>query len=118
MTPNLEKIVAHYNHAREKHPYFCDKITKYNKDNIYHIGANIKNCKWQIKTLPHYGGGELSAYPIVSCEWYELAEAYLNGDINAAIEEAYDCIAVLLRIIDVLEGRQKLGKPEEEGGAK
>ena len=31
----------------------------------------------------------------------------------AAVEELYDVIAVLLRTIDVIEGRYKLGKPEE-----
>ena len=35
------------------------------------------------------------------------------GNAERAVDEAYDAIAVLLRIIDVLEGRQKLGKPEE-----
>ena len=28
-------------------------------------------------------------------------------------EECYDAIAVLLRVVDVIEGRQALGKPQE-----
>lgn len=113
MTPNLDKIIEHYNHAREKHPYFCDKITKYNKDNIYHIGANIKNCKWQIETYPNNRNIELDVTPLLSCRWLELVQAYVNGNYPIAIEMAYKSIAVFLRVIDVLEGQQALGKPEE-----
>ena len=34
------------------------------------------------------------------------------GHPELAVEECYDAIAVLLRVIDVLEGRQELGRPE------
>ena len=47
------------------------------------------------------------------CEVREAYEALYNGDKSQAVEELYDCAAVLLRAIDVLEGRQALGKPEE-----
>jgi hypothetical protein len=43
-----------------------------------------------------------------------MNEAIANGDTDAAIEEAYDAIAVLLRVIDVLEGHQELGSPNKE----
>lgn len=43
---------------------------------------------------------------------WEVFEALVSGDKTHAVEELYDCVAVLLRTIDVLEGRQKLGKPE------
>lgn len=55
---------------------------------------------------------------ILECKMLEVHEALANGDKAHAVEELYDCIAVLLRTIDVLEGRQKLGKPKKEGGAK
>ena len=40
-------------------------------------------------------------------------DALANDDKTQAIEELYDCVAVCLRAIDVLEGRQTLGKTEE-----
>ena len=43
---------------------------------------------------------------------WETLEALANGDKAHAVEELYDMIAVCLRTIDVLEGRQKLGKPK------
>jgi hypothetical protein len=45
-------------------------------------------------------------------------QAYIKGDIAAAVEECYDAIAVLLCVVDVLEGRQALGNPAKKGGAK
>ena len=114
MTPNLDKIVEHYNHALEKHPYFADKLFRYTKEeHLPLFKASIKNCKWQIETLPNNGNGELDVYPLLSCRWFELVRAYLSGNSSVAIDKAYKCIVVLLRLIDVLEGRQKLGKPEE-----
>lgn len=52
---------------------------------------------------------------LLNCEVWEVHEAIMKGDTAQAVEECYDAIAVLLRVVDVLEGRQKLGKPE--GGA-
>ena len=53
---------------------------------------------------------------LADCEVWEATEALANGDKAQAVEELYDCISVLLRTVDVLEGRQALGKPK--GGAK
>ena len=41
MTPNLDKIVEHYNHAREKHPYFADKLFCYDKDDLSWVKYSI-----------------------------------------------------------------------------
>lgn len=43
-----------------------------------------------------------------------MLNAIVYCDIENAINEAYDVIAVLLRVIDVLEHRQPLGKPKEK----
>jgi hypothetical protein len=52
---------------------------------------------------------------VLDCEVWEAMEAFVNGNTAHAVDECYDAIAVLLRTIDVLEGRQKLGKPETKG---
>ena len=56
----------------------------------------------------------LSAEAVLNCELAEVYEAYARGDTAHAVEECYDAIAVLLRMIDVLEGRQALGDPAKE----
>lgn len=110
MTPNLDKIVEHYNHAREKHPYFADKLLN---------PVTIKEADYTLNRIRKYidndsKHSELDAQTVLSCEFVEMVLEVAKNNTPAAIEEAYDCIAVLLRIIDVLEGRQELGKPEEK----
>ena len=103
-------IERHYFHAREKHPYFCDKIAYMSKtgaDNYLNLNRKILALGARV--------GDVEAVNVLNCELYEAVQAYTNGDNAAAVEECYDAIAVLLRVVDVLEGRQKLGKPEEGG---
>ena len=45
-------------------------------------------------------------------EALRIGTAVHNGGEARAVEELYDCISVLLRTVDVLEGRQALGKPK------
>lgn len=116
--PDFAKIEAHYAHAREKHPYFCDgllptqvpypmtecamlrEIRETLRANRLRIERGIRNanCLWN---------------ELLNCEVWEATEAMAEGDTVHAVEECYDAIAVLLRTIDVLEGRQPLGKPKE-----
>lgn len=103
---NVERrIWAHYEHAREKHPYFCDTLTHVEPpDNILFMS----DCRMQLHRETQRQS--VSASAVLQCE---IAELFASSRKEHAIEEAYDCIAVLLRIIDVLEGRQKLGRPED-----
>ncbi len=117
---NIEKIQQHYDHAREKHPYFCDRILP---TEAYQPTKDDASKELQSALLDMRQGlndaaqeGECSAFAVAGCELLEFAEAVMMGNSAAAIEELYDIIAVLLRIIDVLEHRQPLGKPKE--GAK
>ena len=107
----IAKISEHYEHAKEKHPHFCDMsvpcLTKVGAvDRLRDLRGVLKYCIENKCVAPT---------DILDCELAEVLEAYHRGDIAQAIEEIHDCIAVLLRWKDVLEGRQALGKPE--GGA-
>ena len=107
-------IERHYNHAREKHPYFCDMVTR-------DLWA-VKDIQDHIKIIRQYieqdiARHEVEAMSLLICETREFEEAMTLKDTAAAVEELYDVIAVCLRIIDVLEGRQALGMPKE-GGAR
>ncbi len=108
------RILEHYDHAREKHPHFCD-----------HESPEL----WSVNDAKQYMGimrnhlrdqtasGNIHWDTVLECEEAEVIDAIIRGDKPAAVEECYDAIAVLLRVVDVLEGRQPLGKPEE-GAAK
>lgn len=99
------RIREHYDHAREKHPYFCDCISLYNPGVVK---MRLKQLREDLDY--HKSVGCVSMEMLARCELIEIEEAYWQGDTAQAVEECYDAISVLLRTIDVLEGRQKLGR--------
>lgn len=112
MTPNIDKIVEHYNHAREKHPYFCDQLQPSHSRIRQIAKATLTVIRKQIQQS--IADGNLEFDELLNCELWEAQEALANSNKTQAVEELYDCVAILLRAIDVIEGRQKLGKPEEK----
>lgn len=107
------RVLYHYDHAKEKHQYFCDSL--YPKDYTLDMAqlrcrAELFECRELIKKQIRCG--VLQWDLLLNCEVWEAHEAIANNAAAAAIEELYDAIAVLLRTIDVLEGRQMLGKPD------
>ena len=109
---NIDKIAAHYAHAREKHPYFCDWVEPHGKtpeEVSKKIAFTLAKIRKYIKdnAKKHVLGWD----DLLNCEVWEVFEALATGNKAQAVEELYDCIAILLRTIDVLEGRQPLGKP-------
>lgn len=106
----VTKIAAHYFHARRKHPYFSDKMfldENYAEEAKRYLGIVRTILNIELKQ------GEVYAETLVNCEVAEICDAIASGHNAHAVEECYDAIAVLLRMVDVLEGRQKLGKPKE-----
>lgn len=104
----LRCIGAHYVNAIRKHQHFCDELTRF--DEHYWL---VKECEDK-QTLARRGEiGNFSAEDVLTSEVSELFHAVAKGDKENAVEEAYDAIAVLLRIIDVLECRYPLGKSKE-----
>ena len=102
-----ERIWTHYDHAKEKHPYFCDKIACVSQAGV---DAHLDFFRALLRVGVRDG---VEAVDVIQCELYEALQAYLHGDNAKAVEECYDTISAILRTIDVLEGRQKLGKPKE-----
>ena len=106
----IEKIREHYEHAKEKHPHFCDIITCLSDVGAAtHLDIPRSPLKAEVDTEA------VEPITLLGCEFYEAIQAYTKGDTAAAVEECYDAIAVLLRVIDVLEGRQALGDPAKKG---
>ena len=112
-TYHISNILKHYAHAKEKHPYFCDTITCLSES-----GADTHLDIYRSTLKAEADNGCVEADTVLMCEFYEALQAYKHGDTANAVEELYDTIAVCLRTIDVLEGRQKLGKPETKGDNK
>lgn len=114
-TPGIpNRIGQHYLHAKEKHPYFADRM--YEERDIDTAKRSLKT--WRTRIRDEIESGNRCAETLLNCELCEVAEAYFSGDKAKAVEECYDAIAVILRMVDVLEGRQTLGNPEKKGDAK
>ena len=110
---HVSSILKHYAHAKEKHPYFCDNLLPRDIEPPElpveeQIEINLAIARKRIESGAKLGN--ILWNEILNCEVWEATEAINNRDYTAAVEECYDAIAVLLRTIDVLEGRQKLGK--------
>ena len=120
-TDMMERIWAHYANAREKHPYFCDGLLPRGIEPPElpvdeQIAINLMRSRNRLKRGAELGN--ILWNEVLDSEVWEATEAMSNREYDKAVEELFDCIAVLLRTIDVLEGRQKLGKPETKGEAK
>lgn len=110
-TYHLSKILKHYAHAKDKHPYFCDLI-KSDGLPFDFAGWSLEDCR---KRLTHAREANVVRWDeLLDCEKYEAMVEINHGDTAHAVEELYDTIAVLLRTIDVLEGRQKLSKTKSQ----
>lgn len=109
---DIEKIRQHYIHAKEKHPHFCDALT-------YHTSYGVRMELGEAREELSFDAENQSVTPltVLKCEAWEIIDAVIRGDKEQAVEECYDAIAVILRVVDVLEGRQPIGeRAAEEGG--
>lgn len=102
----LVEAMEHYRHAREKHPYFADSL---GEPSDYYSKVRLNH--WRTVISMEKQIGHVRALTLLQCEIAEIMDAKSRNETAHAIEECYDAMAVLMRMIDVLEGRQKLGKP-------
>lgn len=108
MSAHAARIAAHYEHEREKHLRFACEMFPAEGGEVFAQAAKARLETWRAIVS---NGISVSANSILSCEIAEVEEAYACGDKAHAVEKCYDAIAVLLRMVDVLEGRQTLGNP-------
>jgi len=99
-------IATHYHHACEKHPYFADKWT--NEDHQF-FEEFMKLEKEILAECARHG--EMTTRMVIDAEIAEVFESITGGDMQQAREEIFDTIAVLLRMVDVIDGFQKFGNP-------
>ena len=104
------RVAKHYAHAREKHPYFAD-IMLDSMDTPERMALHLYMDRERLKLYAKHGC--VRPLDVLECEVSEVMDALAHGDNDAAVEELYDAVAVLLRTIDAIQGRQPLGKPEK-----
>lgn len=107
----IEKIKQHYEHAKQKHSYFADEITRIEDESFW----RRREISYRRTLKTRIELNNVGVDDVLNCEVCEMLHAFTAGNTAAAVEECYDAIAVLLRTIDVLEGRQALGDPAKKG---
>ena len=101
-----KEIRRHYEHAKETHPVFADILTHNNNTSAKHYK--------RLRDEAH-ANGDCSPLQVFLAEYAEVLEAIAVEDKAQAVYECYDCIAVLLRLVDMIEETaQKESWLEEE----
>lgn len=90
----IAEIVRHYEHAKETHPVFADILTHNNNTSAKHYK--------RLRDEAH-ANGDCSPLQVFLAEYAEVLEAIAVEDKAQAVYECYDCIAVLLRLVDMIE---------------
>lgn len=95
---HLQLISSSLVKARTKHPKFCDVLTEGDKNYYEQLEDFIKN-----KNDNKDKAERTSADMILKEEIAEMFHAFTSGEKQKAKEEAADCIAVLVRIMEELD---------------
>ena len=107
----------HYAKAVRKHPRFADALFC-NSERNERIRENaLRQAERELEEMREdiylsTRDGMLEARYLLSCEIAEAEVEHMRGNAAETISELYDAVAVLMRMIAVVEGRQKLGGEE------
>jgi hypothetical protein len=99
------RAVAHFAKALRKHPRFAYAL--FENDVPDDAEYRLKCARNKVSYYERCGW--LAGTILAECEITEANVAHLKGDAAACVDELYDAVAVLMRMIAVVEGRQKLG---------
>ena len=103
----------HFAKALRKHPRFADTLFDWRELTHPFSGvatlaqSRLKSCRRSVATGEQYH--RLIANDLLGCEIAEAFAAHEQGDKAACVDELYDAVAVLMRMIAVVEGKQRLG---------
>ena len=95
----------HYAKALRKHPRFTDAL--FGDDAADDAQDVLDGMRREIDYLAK--NNWLDASALATCEICEAQLANAQGNTAETISELYDAVAVLMRMIAVVEGKQKLG---------
>ena len=99
------KCASHFLKAVRKHPRFADAL--FENDVPDDAEYRLKCARNKVSYYERCGW--LAGTILAECEITEANVAHLKGDAAACVDELYDAVAVLMRMIAVVEGKQKLG---------
>ena len=108
---------SHFLKAVRKHPRFADALFFKSEHDERERAKLLPDVERYLK-LAHRdiardeANRSLEAHSLLTCEYREALAEFVKGDNAACVGELYDAVAVLMRMIAVVEGKQKLGGEE------
>ena len=99
------RAYEHFVKAIGKHPRFADAL--FGEDEKDDAKCALEQARCEIGYLAAHNW--LDAVVLAICELEEAQLAHAHGDKAATIDELYDAVAVLMRMIATVEGKQRLG---------
>ncbi len=113
-TDFFDRAYDHYAKALRKHPRFADEFYHeyegycHTKDDALIFAQNdLKDLRDFMRVLAD--GSRIDVWTLLNCEFYEAFVEYMRDDKSACVDELYDAVAVQMRMIAVVEGKQRLG---------
>ena len=113
-TDFAHNAALHFAKALRKHPRFADALFNdyekycYSEEEALVIAEDdLKDERNNISVMEK--NSHIDVWSLLSCEFLDAYVEHLKGDKAACVDELYDAVAVLMRMIAVVEGKQKLG---------
>lgn len=105
-TPTIPKDFAarceeHYHKAITKHPHFVDSL--FEARNLQDAERTLVCARALLADARR--DKSVTAEGLLACEMAEAIVEYGKWDNDKAIDECYDAIAVIMRIITTIEGK-------------
>ena len=104
-TDFYQRAASHFLKALRKHPRFADAL--FGDDAADDAQDVLDAMRRELDYLAK--NNWLDASALATCEICEAQLANAKGDKATTISELYDAVAVLMRMIAVVEGKQQLG---------
>lgn len=112
LSRHVENIKRNYASMVRGNPRFADRLQ---------ADENQRSCEQTTNRFSYFLNKEKSEGNVLALDTllaFRVAEAQehiVKGHRDKAVEKCYSAVSVLLRSIDVLNGEQRLGQPDETG---
>ena len=95
----LKSIGKAYDHACDKHPFFAHKaMLDYRKE---YTAAFLRHRREYLKY--RINDRSVNGMDVLECEIAEALDSYANGEHAQCIHELYQCAAVIVRMVEMVE---------------
>ena len=112
---NALKLKKLYAKTIKESTYFCDSLLPTQpRDEIRSVAVKIRN-EARHRVAKGIEDGDLMWNEVLNENVWEATTHMAFGENTEAIDSLYDAMVTIMRTIDVLEGKQKLGRTNDAG---